>query len=211
MLKFCIHSWLDLWGLLFAEMWCYVIWWKNVLTLRRSSCPHCEDSWKSLFSSTKACSITFQKMAFFMVATVRTNLTPMAQIFPPAYCKPLFIWTVSHIRTVWRTRFGKVYGPVMWQTMEWVNVHMESDLCEYLTIPARTFRVPVQLHMYSVYCASYHPYYNESKMVFATNSMDRTSNFNEGIDLLFCMSRESWKLLDHNVTFWVVYANQSLL
>ena len=28
MLKFCIHSWLDLWGFLFAGMWCFVISWK---------------------------------------------------------------------------------------------------------------------------------------------------------------------------------------
>jgi hypothetical protein len=54
-------------------------------------------------------------MACFMVVTVRTNLTPMAQIFPPAYFKPLFIWTVSHTSTLWRTRFGRVYEPVMWQ------------------------------------------------------------------------------------------------
>ena len=71
-----------------------------------------------------------------------------------------------------------------------MNVHMESDLCKYLTILAVTFRVPVQLHMYSVYCASYHPYYTESKMVFATNSMDRTSDLIEGTGSLFCMSRE---------------------
>ena len=39
MLKFCIHSWLYLWGLPFAGMWCYVIWWKMYWHLRRSSCP----------------------------------------------------------------------------------------------------------------------------------------------------------------------------
>jgi hypothetical protein len=72
-----------------------------------------------------------------------------------------------------------------------VNVHMGSDLCEYLTITAVTFRIPVQLLMCSVFCANYNPCYTESKMMFATNSMDRTSDFIEGIASLFCMSRES--------------------
>jgi hypothetical protein len=67
---------------------------------------------------------------------------------------------------------------------------MESDLCEYLTITAVTVRISVQLLMYSVYCANYHPYYTKSKMGLATNSMDRTSDFIEGNTSLFCMSRE---------------------
>jgi general stress protein CsbA len=68
---------------------------------------------------------------------------------------------------------------------------VESDLCEYLIITAVTFCIFVQLLMYSLFCASYCLYYTESKIVLATDSMDRTSDVIEGIASLSCMSSES--------------------
>lgn len=205
MLKFCIHSWLDLWGLLFAGMWCFVIWWKctdiwedspvPIVRIPGNACSvvpkHAASRsrrrhslWLLLWEQV---SLQWHRFSHLHISNpcsygLSVILAPCGELALEEFMDPSCERLWNEWMFIWNQIFVNIW---LLQLLQFVFLF--NCLCTLCTVPITILTIP------------------RVKWGWPQTVWTGPVTLLKEIPRCFvCQERESWKLLDHNVTFWAI-------